>query len=714
MANVPTPNNFNSILPAAPSGAVNVTFQADNNIPRNISAYVSAGTGQGGVNVVSAASYTLQQSDQGKLVIFTNNSAVSVSAPSTLPANFNTTVMFLGTAGGTVTPTSGTINNAASLSFSQGSGALIVFDGTNWWAELGGGGGGGSFTAGGDLSGSSTSQEVIGILSKAIDGSVPTDGQILQYSSTSGKWEMVVDRPIFPVSAVVGKPSAGQLVCIYTSASTMVFPANFSTPNSYGSVGANPTATATYTVYKNGSTVGTVQISTSGVFTFATSGGTSFTLSPGDRLTVVAPGSQDATLADVGITLVGTRTATVPAVLGQGIFLWRGTYNGSTTYNINDVVAYIVSGKVQTYICILGTTGNVPTNTTYWNLMAQAGADGTLSANQVQQEALVYADDTGSAANIYSITLSPAPSVIEGSLAVWKAAHTNTGPSTLAVNGVSGNIVIPGSSGETAALTANMIYASGTYFTVADGHGNWQLIGAGGGGDTTAKYVIGDYDTALANSIKNSIAYFGPDASPASRNTMDDEFDDTPNNSGTGNGLNARWSWLNQGSATIAYAASHATISCPSDGSAIHLRMIKQSLPGGTSWSFVTKMFAHLAANYGHGGVVLYEGSSSKGLTFGFGWNGGFQLEVYGTSFGNYRYTLAGGAWPMFPQGYFQLSRSGSTLTLSYSLNGVTFDQIYSAAVTADFTTAPDTIGLLVWPYSALSTFDYDFFRRTS
>lgn len=110
------------------------------------------------------------------------------------------------------------------------------------------------------------------------------------------------------VSAVTGKPAASQIVAIYTAFSTETFPANFGSPNqSYGSVGTNPTSTASYTVNKNGSSVGTVSISTSGVFTFTTSGGTSFSLAAGDRLTIVAPSSQDATLADVGITLVGTR-----------------------------------------------------------------------------------------------------------------------------------------------------------------------------------------------------------------------------------------------------------------------------------------------------------------------------------------------------------------------------------------------------------------------
>lgn len=75
---------------------------------------------------------------------------------------------------------------------------------------------------------------------------------------------------------------------------------------SQGHVGTNPTATATFDVKKNGSAIGSIQVSTSGTFTFATTGG-AVALAIGDRLTIVAPSPQDATMADIGIVLLGTR-----------------------------------------------------------------------------------------------------------------------------------------------------------------------------------------------------------------------------------------------------------------------------------------------------------------------------------------------------------------------------------------------------------------------
>ncbi|WP_347839316.1 hypothetical protein [uncultured Draconibacterium sp.] len=52
---------------------------------------------------------------------------------------------------------------------------------------------------------------------------------------------------------------------------------------------------------------------------------------------------------------------------------WQGTYSAATAYVVNDAVEY----NGSSYICIAPTTDNDPTNATYWNLMAQKGADGS-------------------------------------------------------------------------------------------------------------------------------------------------------------------------------------------------------------------------------------------------------------------------------------------------------------------------------------------------
>jgi hypothetical protein len=67
----------------------------------------------------------------------------------------------------------------------------------------------------------------------------------------------------------------------------------------------NPDSTATFTVQKNGVTIGTVAISNVGAFTFATTGSAVESFAVGDRLTLIAPTPQDASLANVAISFFG-------------------------------------------------------------------------------------------------------------------------------------------------------------------------------------------------------------------------------------------------------------------------------------------------------------------------------------------------------------------------------------------------------------------------
>lgn len=64
--------------------------------------------------------------------------------------------------------------------------------------------------------------------------------------------------------------------------------------------------------------------------------------------------------------------------LGYATVSYRGAHNSATIYYPND----IVTSSGSTYICILTTTsGILITNTTYWTVIAQKGADGTVSAS---------------------------------------------------------------------------------------------------------------------------------------------------------------------------------------------------------------------------------------------------------------------------------------------------------------------------------------------
>ena len=72
--------------------------------------------------------------------------------------------------------------------------------------------------------------------------------------------------------------------------------------------------------------------------------------------------------------------------LGLIKFRWQGAYAGATAYVKDDVVSY----NGSSYVCILASTGNLPTNTTYWNVMAQGGTDITSLTGLAQGDILYY------------------------------------------------------------------------------------------------------------------------------------------------------------------------------------------------------------------------------------------------------------------------------------------------------------------------------------
>ena len=78
--------------------------------------------------------------------------------------------------------------------------------------------------------------------------------------------------------------------------------------------------------------------------------------------------------------------------LGSIKFNWQGAYAGGTAYAVDDVVEY----NGSSYICILASTGNLPTNATYFEQMSQAGTDGTdVGTTLTTQGDILYRDGSG-------------------------------------------------------------------------------------------------------------------------------------------------------------------------------------------------------------------------------------------------------------------------------------------------------------------------------
>lgn len=108
---------------------------------------------------------------------------------------------------------------------------------------------------------------------------------------------------------------------------------------------------------------------------------------------------------------------------------WRGAYAWGTTYAINDAVSY----NGSSYICILSSTWNLPTNTTYWNVMASKGADWAWSGDVVwpassTDNAIVrYDGTTGKLIQNSGATIDDS-----GNITATNLSGTNTGDETTA------------------------------------------------------------------------------------------------------------------------------------------------------------------------------------------------------------------------------------------------------------------------------------------
>ena len=81
--------------------------------------------------------------------------------------------------------------------------------------------------------------------------------------------------------------------------------------------------------------------------------------------------------------------------LGAIKFNWKGAFNNSTAYAVDDVV----SSGGSSYVCILASTGNATSNGTYWEQMSSAGTNGTngtdVGTTITTQGDILYRDGSG-------------------------------------------------------------------------------------------------------------------------------------------------------------------------------------------------------------------------------------------------------------------------------------------------------------------------------
>lgn len=104
---------------------------------------------------------------------------------------------------------------------------------------------------------------------------------------------------------VSGKPGAAAVIMILVATRPFTLPDDFAGSKYFN--GANPTTNPiSFDVQKNESSIGSISVTSSGVATFSTTGA-GVSMAIGDRLKVVAPGTQDATCADISVVFRGAR-----------------------------------------------------------------------------------------------------------------------------------------------------------------------------------------------------------------------------------------------------------------------------------------------------------------------------------------------------------------------------------------------------------------------
>ena len=150
-----------------------------------------------------------------------------------------------------------------------------------------------------------------------VDGLLETDYSVssstLTYGTAPSNGSAIVAGDIVVVGIVPyeisvyfpGQPDAGATLLQFIAPRAFTLPAGLT--GSQGYAGTAPTAEADLEIRKNGASIGTITFAASASaasFTFASE----VTFAAGDRLAVIAPGSHDASLADISITFKGTST----------------------------------------------------------------------------------------------------------------------------------------------------------------------------------------------------------------------------------------------------------------------------------------------------------------------------------------------------------------------------------------------------------------------
>jgi len=124
--------NLKSQLTSATTAATTTSTNTVTTITNSVTAFPGIGNVN---NQTGVSSYTIQNSDNGILLVVDDASPIAVTLSSLVTAPYLIFITNLGAGTVTLTPSTGTINGGSSFILLQNYTSIVVFDKTNWWAS---------------------------------------------------------------------------------------------------------------------------------------------------------------------------------------------------------------------------------------------------------------------------------------------------------------------------------------------------------------------------------------------------------------------------------------------------------------------------------------------------------------------------------------------------------------------------------------------------
>ena len=430
-------------------------------------------------NISGVVAVPVSTGSSFKLILGANVTSFSFNGPPTSPGQI-VTMYFLQDATGSRTVTfASNIYNSCTITSTAATATVCQFaydQFSNSWFGIGASGGGGGFTAGGDLSGTSSSQEVIGILSHTLPSL--TTG-FLNWTGTTWSFSSV--------SCPTCVTSAASL----TSGQVML--------------GQGLQASATDTNLDDG-------ITTANTLTYKGTAGITASAGP------VTSGSDG---VHAGAVFFPGNT-TVPVSLPTNSFGLIGPNSASfTSYFLQPSATAPSGGQVLscatpssnvsscTWVSASGGLGDPGSN----GIVFRSAFNTTVPATRTNIDAVTYAAGGGTA-NAQTVTLSPAVTSLTAGLKVcWLPTAANSSNTvTLAINGLTAENIVSPNNGAT--IGVGDLITTRIACAIYDGT-NFELQNRQTPFFTGAMSVTGGFEFDTTNSTYTNALGFGNTANQA-------------------------------------------------------------------------------------------------------------------------------------------------------------------------------------------------------